>query len=333
MSPAPARAWAALADAAAGARRHILIGSLAVGLALAPTSPGAALLAAAGVLAALAALRAPGLALAAAALLLAGAWAGDARLATIDSGRERVRPGQGVAAAAHLLERPRPAPFGISFTARLTTGPARGARVLVRVPRHDARTTGALLARAAPGEEVRLAGVLRRPPPGTGYAGYLRRRGLAGELTAAHVRATGRRRGGAAGVARHAAPAGRARRGGGPERGRGGPCPRHGARPGRGHRAGRARRLQGRGPRSPARGQWPERDAARGAGAPPAGRSGPGPVGPFRGHYRSHRALRAGRGRGAVAPARGGHGRGVARGARSGPALLPRRTRCCWPRR
>ncbi len=200
MSPAPARAWAALADAAAGARRHILIGSLAVGLALAPTSPGAALLVAAGVLAALAALRAPGLALAAAALLLAGAWAGDARLAKIDSGRERVRPGQGVAAAAHLLERPRPAPFGISFTARLTTGPARGARVLVRVPRHDARTTGALLARVAPGQEVRLAGVLRRPPPGTGYAGYLRRRGLAGELTAAHVRATGRRRGGAAGV-------------------------------------------------------------------------------------------------------------------------------------
>ena len=150
--------------------------------------------------AALAAARAPRLALVAAALLAAGAWAGEARLAAIDSGRDRVRPGQRVEAAAHLLERPRAGRFGVSFEARLATGPARGARVLVRMARRGDRETGRARRSRTPAPRCGWRGCVRSPPAGSGYAAHLRRRGLAGELVARSVRVTGRRRGGLAGA-------------------------------------------------------------------------------------------------------------------------------------
>ena len=199
MSHVVGRARAALADAVAGAHRHVLVGSLAAGLAVAQAQAAVALVAVAVAVASLAAARAPRLALVAGALLVAGACAGEARLAAIDSGRDRVRPGQWVEAAAHLLERPRAGLFGVSFEARLATGPARGARVFVRMPNRGDPETGAPPI-ADPGSELRLAGVLRSPPAGSGYAAHLNRSGLAGELVARNVRVTGRRRGGIAGA-------------------------------------------------------------------------------------------------------------------------------------
>jgi competence protein ComEC len=199
---------------------HVSIAAFAAGLALAESSAALVLLAAAGLAALLAWLGAPRLSACAAALLLAGAAAGDLRLAALDRHADRIRDGDAVTARAHLLTPPRPSAFGAAAEVAVTSGRLRGARLLVRAARWSP------LPRALDvGDELRLEGRLTslqagaeregsgspagghpstspapsRDPP-FDYAAYLRRRGVAGELLLERARATGRRRGGLAGV-------------------------------------------------------------------------------------------------------------------------------------
>jgi competence protein ComEC len=169
-----------------------------------------------------------------AALLLAGSAAGDARLAEIDEPAAGPLDGERVTLHAELLTRPRPSMFGASAEVRVTSGRLSGARLLLRIPQWahlPPRTAvGAELAlvarvRAIDGPSDRRdgsVGVDADPaaveesssdaPPGKDssagaatsgsfdFAGYLRRRGIAGELLLDRARATGRRRGGLAGL-------------------------------------------------------------------------------------------------------------------------------------
>ncbi len=77
-------------------------------------------------------------------------------------------------------------------------GPARGARLVLRLGRRRRLPAG-----AGPGMETRVAGFVRpRGPPVRGFdiQAYNRRRGVAGELEVFALRATGRRRGGIEGL-------------------------------------------------------------------------------------------------------------------------------------
>ena len=221
---------------ALAARRpwHLAAGSVAAGLALAPAGVSAVLGSAALIAVALAVLRAAPLGALCAALLLAGSAAGDARLAEIDEPAAGPLDGERVTLHAELLTRPRPSMFGASAEVRVTSGRLSGARLLLRIPqwaRLPPRTAvGAELAlvarvRAIDGPSDRRdgsVGVDADPaaveesssdaPPGKDssagaatsgsfdFAGYLRRRGIAGELLLDRARATGRRRGGLAGL-------------------------------------------------------------------------------------------------------------------------------------
>jgi competence protein ComEC len=132
------------------------------------------------------------------AVIAIAAAIGWARLDAIDGPGDRLAEGQPVAGAAYLAERPEPGPFGASVEVELIDGPARGSRLLARLPR-DAD----LPAESGPGVEVRLSGRFRRPGAGEGdfdFAAHLRRRGIAGELAVDRIRATGGRRGGVRGA-------------------------------------------------------------------------------------------------------------------------------------
>lgn len=124
---------------------------------------------------------------------------GHSRLAAIDATGAGLEPGDRIEGTAHLTSAPRTGPFGSSAEARMTSGAALGARLLVRFPRDAPVPAG-----AGVGSEVELAGAVRPPKPvGTGefdLASYLRRRGVAGELDAERLELTGRRRGGLAGA-------------------------------------------------------------------------------------------------------------------------------------
>lgn len=123
---------------------------------------------------------------------------GALRLQAIDAPGERLVDGQAIAGIAHLLERPAPGPFGASAEVELVNGPARGSRLLARIPR-DAELPPAV----GPGVELRLTGTFGHPEAGDGdfdFAAHLRRRGISGELAVERVRLTGRRRGGLAGA-------------------------------------------------------------------------------------------------------------------------------------
>jgi competence protein ComEC len=206
--PLPRRPW------------HVSIAAFAAGLALAESSAGLAMLAAAGLAGLLAWLRAPRLSACAAALLLVGAAAGDLRLAALDRHTDRIRDGEAVTARAHLLTPPRPSAFGASAEVAVSSGRLRGARLLVRAARWSPLPRSLDV-----GDELLLEGrlqSLRADPEGEGsgspagghasasatpsrdppfdYAAYLRRRGVAGELLLERARATGRRRGGLAGL-------------------------------------------------------------------------------------------------------------------------------------
>ena len=103
-----------------------------------------------------------------------------------------------VRARGHLLAQPRAGPFGASVEARVLDGRARGARLLLRLPRGRRPP-----ARAGPGTEIRMAGFVRRPRrSGGGFdvQAWQRRRGVAAELNVFALRPTGRRRGGVAGL-------------------------------------------------------------------------------------------------------------------------------------
>jgi len=185
---------------------HIALAALATGLALAPLPLATGLAAAAALATLAAALVGPRVALLWPALLLVGVGVGDARLAAIDAPARALASHQGKAehtqidARAELLERPRATRFETQATIRIASGPAREARMLARLradrswPR--AVTTGAVL---------RVVGSARRPrSPRAGanfdFAAHLRRRGIVAELRIERVTATGRRRGGVAGI-------------------------------------------------------------------------------------------------------------------------------------
>jgi competence protein ComEC len=191
---------------------HVGIGTFALGLALAEAASGPALGIAAVILVGLTALRAATLGAAAAALLLCGAAVGELRIEALDAPAERVRDGERVELRAHLLSPPRPSPFGSSAEVAVTSGPLSGSRLLVRAARW------APLPRAVSiGEELRLEGRLKALAPNGDaradsasedsardgssfdFTGYLRARGVAGELLLDDARRTGRRRAGLAG--------------------------------------------------------------------------------------------------------------------------------------
>ena len=175
---------------------HTALGALAAGLGLSAAPAELVMACAAALAAVLAALRAPGLGILAAALLAAGSLGGHLRLASLDAAAGLVRDGERVALRAELLTPPRPGRFGSSAEARVTTGRLRGARLLLRAP-----TWSPLPAALGPGRELALSGRLAAlPPDGPGYAAYLRRRGVAGELALERARPTGRRRGGLPGA-------------------------------------------------------------------------------------------------------------------------------------
>ena len=185
---------------------HAAAGSVAAGLALAPAGTVAAFFAASVVLAVLSALRAAALGALCAALLLASAAVGTARLAAIDAPAGMVRDGESVSLTADLLTRPRPSAFGASAEIAVTRGRLAGARLLLRIPRW------ATLPRQLDiGGELAVAGHLRALQTSSAgehgsadgsfdFAAYLRRRGVAGELLLDRAHATGRRRGGLAGL-------------------------------------------------------------------------------------------------------------------------------------
>ena len=193
MSRVAARPW------------HVAVGALAAGLALSQVDAPLSLAAAAGLFAGLSLARAPLLAVIAAALLLGGSAFGAARLDALDRSSTPIGDGRAIAARAHLLTRVRPSAFGASAEARIATGRLAGARVLLRLGGGGASTGhGALPSRATIGDELSLAGTLRRPanhPDASfDFAAHLRGRGISGELDVERVRLTGGRRGGVAGA-------------------------------------------------------------------------------------------------------------------------------------
>jgi competence protein ComEC len=198
---------------------HVGIGALALGLSLAEA--GAEITAGAATVAflALSVLRAATLGAVAAALVLCGAAVGELRLGATNASAERVRDGERVELRAHLMTLPRPGAFGASGEVAVTSGPLRGARLLVRAARW-----APLPSALDVGEELKLEGRLKALTPageaGSGsaagdeagavsateggssfdFAAHLRRRGIAGELLLDRARRTGRRRGGLAGA-------------------------------------------------------------------------------------------------------------------------------------
>jgi competence protein ComEC len=180
---------------------HLAAGSVAAGLALAPAGAAASLSVAALATSVLSALRAAALGALCAALLLAGSALGAARLAAIDAAAGKVRDGEPIALTATLLTRPRPSAFGATAELDVTRGPLTGGRLLLRIP----RWTG-LPPHVDIGAELAIGGhlrALRHSSSGDGsfdFAAHLRRRGIAAELLLDRARATGRRRGGLAGL-------------------------------------------------------------------------------------------------------------------------------------
>lgn len=166
---------------------------------LSQTSVATRLAAAGAVAAALTRLRAPCAALVCAVALLIGAAAGHARVEAIDAPGERLEAGDRVEGRAHLLSAPRAGAFGASAEARMASGAARGARLLLRLPR-DAHLPEGI----GPGAEIAVAGSLRPPAPVEpgefDIASYLSRRGIAGELGVERIEITGRRRDGPSGA-------------------------------------------------------------------------------------------------------------------------------------
>jgi competence protein ComEC len=190
---------------------HVGMAAVALGLALADARTQITAGVAAVALVVLAALRTGTLGAVAAALLLCGAAAGELRLAAIDAGAERVRDGERAELRAHLLTPPRPSAFGSSAEVSVTSGPLRGARLLVRAARWAPLPSPVRI-----GEELELEGRLKALTPAGkdgaasdaaaagassfDFAAHLRGRGVAGELLLDGARRTGRRRGGVAGA-------------------------------------------------------------------------------------------------------------------------------------
>ncbi len=178
---------------------HVGVGSLAAGLCASPGSPLLALGAAAGVALLLGACRACTLGALAAVLVLAGAAAGDARLAALDAPAARVRDGPVERLRVFLATPPRASAFGSSAEAVVAGGALSGTRLLVRVPRWTRLPPDAEV-----GSELVVDGRLGRLRSGGDAAfdltAHLRTRGVDAELLLDRAAATGGRREGVAGA-------------------------------------------------------------------------------------------------------------------------------------
>ena len=239
--------------------RHVVLFSLAAGLALGPVSPAATVVAA---LAGAALAGRPGVALLAAGAALGGATLADARLAALDSGPLAAMTGERWEGTAVVLEPVR----------------RRGAHASARVRLRGLDDVAVVRLRggASPGvgDVVAVAGFVA--PLGK-YDAFQRRRGAHAALEADRLRADRGRPGRCGRRARRRAPAGRGRARPRAARGGGGAAARHGARPGRGAHGAGGDRLPALRARPPARRLGPERDAARAARARRGhGRPGPG---------------------------------------------------------
>jgi competence protein ComEC len=181
-----------LPGAVAAHPRHVVLGAVAVGLALGGAPPAWAP-AAAGVVAVGAAAVWPArplLVLLVAAALLGGAAAGSARLAAIDRTALGPSLGRPFAAAAEVAEPARTTASGRrSVVLRLRSGPGRGERVVARLPRGHRAVPG-------PGALVVARGRLLRLGP---FERHLGLRGVHAALDGARVVPAGGVRGGLAG--------------------------------------------------------------------------------------------------------------------------------------
>ena len=170
--------------------RHALLAALAAGLLAGPRWPQGVVAAA---LAAGALGRRSLLAFGVAVAILTGAAIAQARLAALDRTALGPLPGRLVDIRGTQLDHPRERAFGARVAAiRLSSGPARGERVLVRASAHVAWPTA-----AQPGTELALTG--RLSPLGL-FDAHERRRNAHALLRAQTIRATGRRRGGLLGL-------------------------------------------------------------------------------------------------------------------------------------
>src|SRR3954447_1132435 len=178
---------------------HVGLGAFVAGLLLCAAGFADVLLVAALLAVGLALARAPELGLVAALLLAGGAFVGHARLGVIDAPNRHLHAGQRFEGRAWLLERPRGSRFDSSAEVRLTSGPARGARLLARAPL-GWRWPGD----GSPGAALDVAGLLKRPHRSAGadfdYPAYLRRRGIHYELALERLASGGPPRGGFAGA-------------------------------------------------------------------------------------------------------------------------------------
>lgn len=186
-------AWA-VAQAARAAiadhPRHLVLMAVVAGLLMGPVWPPGVLAVA---LLALALGGGAGLSLVATAAVLGGAALADVRLAALDAGPALGLTGRFVASDAVLLESVRVRPTGmraarVKLLAGRTAGMVVAARVTPRAP---------WPAEARVGDVLALKG---RIVPLAWYEAYQRRRGAGAALAVARAQATGRRRGGLAGV-------------------------------------------------------------------------------------------------------------------------------------
>lgn len=173
---------------------HVVVAAAALGLALAEARVELLVAVSALCFAVLARMGAARLGAIAAAVVLAGALAGELRLAAIDAPGARLRDGETVDLRAHLRTAPRPGLFGASAEIEVADGRLNRARLLLRIPRWS-RLPGS----ARPGSELRLEGRTKALGPDA-FAAHLRRRGIAGELLLDRARVTGERRDGAPGL-------------------------------------------------------------------------------------------------------------------------------------
>jgi competence protein ComEC len=178
---------------------HVGLGAFVAGLLLCAAGFADVLLVAALLAVGLALARAPELGLIAALLLAGGVFVGHARLGAIDGPNRHLHAGQRFEGRAWLLERPRESRFDSSAEVRVTSGPARGARLLARAPL-GWRWPG----NGSPGADLDVAGLLKRPHRSAGadfdYPAYLRRRGIHYELALERLESGGPPRGGFAGA-------------------------------------------------------------------------------------------------------------------------------------
>jgi competence protein ComEC len=192
VAAAVARWRPGVADVGARHPRHVGLGLAVAGLLAGGRVPASVVLAGALVVAfgalAVPVVRRPAGALALATIVVAAAWAGQARTASLEATKLGPEIGRAVSGDATVLAPPRPDAYG---GARALVR-WRGEPVLLRVPSWWLARQGARL--PAVGDVVRVSGKLREPD-------------LAAEAVRAHatlraseIDATGRRRGGVLGV-------------------------------------------------------------------------------------------------------------------------------------